>query len=120
MILIQILLSLSLLASLWLVWRRKRQGAVGLRVASLWSLGTIGALVVVWIPETASRAAQLFGVGRGADLVVYFGLVLLFVLVFQLHVSHVRQERQLTELVRREALRDLPQPLLRKEGGGPV
>jgi hypothetical protein len=115
MFLIQTLLSLSLFASLWLVWRRKRQGAVGLRVASLWSLGTIGALVVVWIPETASRAAQLFGVGRGADLVVYLGLVLLFVLVFLLHVSHVRLERQLTDLVRKEALQDLPLPLLGQE-----
>lgn len=89
------------------MWRRKRQGAVGLRVASLWTIGTIGALVVVWVPETSSRVAQLFGVGRGADVIVYFGLVLLFVLVFQLHVSHVRLERQLTELVRREALKDL-------------
>lgn len=107
MLLIQLLLSIALIASFWLVWRRKRQHAVGLGVAALWSIGSLGALVIIWIPEIASRAALFFGVGRGADLVVYFGLVLLFVLVFQLHVSHVRLERQLTELVRREALREL-------------
>lgn len=116
MLIFQILLSLSLFASLWLVWRRKRQNAVGLRVATAWTLGTIAALVVVWIPESASMVARWFGIGRGADVVVYFGLVFLFVLVFQLHVSHVRLERQLTELVRREALQDLPLPLLNKEG----
>jgi hypothetical protein len=46
-------------------------------------------------------------VGRGADLVVYLAIVLLFILVFQLHVSHVRMERELTKLVREEALKDL-------------
>lgn len=107
MLLIQILLSFSVLATLWLVWRRKRQAAVSLGIAILWTIGALAALVVVWIPEIASRAAHILGVGRGSDLVVYLGLPLLFVLVFQLYVSHVRLERQLTELVRREALKDL-------------
>jgi hypothetical protein len=40
-------------------------------------------------------------------LIVYLAVVLLFVLVLQLHVSHVRLERQLTKLVREEALKDL-------------
>jgi hypothetical protein len=40
-------------------------------------------------------------------LIVYLAVVLLFVHVLQLHVSHVRLERQLTKLVREEALKDL-------------
>lgn len=107
MLLIQILLSVCVCVSLWLVWRRKRQAAVSLGIAILWTIGALGSLVIIWIPEIASRAASVFGVGRGSDLVVYLGLPLLFVLVFQLYVSHVRLERQLTELVRREALKDL-------------
>ena len=107
MLLIQLFLSFSVLFSLWLVWRRKRQAAVSLGIAILWTIGALASLVVIWIPEIASRAANIFGVGRGADLIVYLGLPLLFVLVFQLYVSHVRLERQLTELVRREALKDL-------------
>jgi hypothetical protein len=73
----------------------------------LWSIGVVGGLVVIWYPDTASFIANVVGIGRGADLVVYLGIVLLFVLVFQLHVSHVRLERQLTKIVREEALKDL-------------
>ena len=103
----QFVLSVLFLASLWLVWRRRNQNAVGTPVALLWTLGVAGALVVTWYPDTASFFADLVGVGRGADLVVYLAVVLLFVLVFQLHVSHVRMERELTKLVREEALKDL-------------
>lgn len=104
--LIQILLSIILLASLWLIWRRVRQAAVGRGVAALWTLGALIGLVITWIPDVASRAADLFGVGRGADLVVYLALLLLFLLVFQLYVSHVKLQRDLTELVRKDALKE--------------
>jgi len=105
--LFQLVLSAAFLSSLWLVWRRRQQQAVSGAVASGWTLGVIVGLVVTWYPDTASVIANIVGVGRGADLIVYVGLVLLFVLVFQLHVSHVRLERQLTKLVREEALRGL-------------
>lgn len=105
--LIQIILSVAFLASLYLVWRRRKQNAVSGAVAWLWSLGVVAGLVVTWYPNTASRIANLVGIGRGADLVVYLGVALLFVLVFNLHVSHVRLERQLTKIVREEALKDL-------------
>lgn len=103
----QLVLSVAFLASLWLVWRRRRQQAVSGAVAFLWTIGVVGGLVVTWYPNTASFVANVVGIGRGADLVVYLGIVLLFVLVFQLHVSHVRLERQLTKMVREKALKDL-------------
>jgi len=105
--LFQIVLSVAFLASLWLVWRRHRQQAVSGAVAWLWTMGVIVGMVVTWYPNTASFIANVVGIGRGADLVVYLGIVLLFVLVFQLHVSHVRLERELTKIVREETLKDL-------------
>jgi|SRR5688572_12224090 len=105
--LFQLVLSVAFIASLWLVWRRHRQLAVSGAVALLWTIGAIGGLIVTWYPNTASFIANIVGVGRGSDLVVYLGIVLLFVLVFQLHVSHVRLERELTKIVREEALKDL-------------
>lgn len=105
--LFQLVLSAAFIASLWLVWRRHKQQAVSGAVALLWTIGVIVGMVVTWYPNTASAIANFVGIGRGADLVVYLGIVLLFVLVFQLHVSHVRLERQLTKIVRAEALKDL-------------
>ncbi len=105
--LFQLVLNAAFIASLVLVWRRHRQQAISGAVAWLWSIGVVGGLVVIWYPDTASFIANVVGIGRGADLVVYLGIVLLFVLVFQLHVSHVRLERQLTKIVREEALKDV-------------
>jgi hypothetical protein len=105
--LFQFVLSVAIIASMWLVSRRHRQQAVSGIVALLWSVGAIGALVITWYPDTASFLANIVGVGRGADLIVYLAVVLLFVLVFQLHVSHVRLERQLTKLVREHSLSEL-------------
>jgi hypothetical protein len=105
--LIQFVLTIAFAFSLWLVSRRYRQQAVSRAVAWLWTLGVFAGLVIVWYPNTASLLANLVGIGRGADLIVYLAVVLLFVLVLQLHVSHVRLERQLTKLVREEALKDL-------------
>ncbi len=104
---IQFLLSLSIVGALVMTWRRERQQAIRVREAVAWSVIWIGALVVTWWPGVASNVANFVGIGRGADLIVYITIVLLLVLVFQLHVAHVRLERQLTEIVRRESLNEL-------------
>ena len=105
--LIQIILSLILLGALWLTWRRARQRAIRRGEALVWSALWIVGGVVIWRPEVTSRIAHFVGVGRGVDLVVYATIIILLILVFQLHVAHTRLERELTELVRRDALRDL-------------
>lgn len=105
--LFQLVLTACIFLSMWLVLRRYQQQAVHFFVMFFWLLGSCAALVVTWYPNTASILANLVGVGRGADLIVYLGILLLFVLVFQLHVSHVRLERQLTKIVREQALSSL-------------
>jgi hypothetical protein len=63
---------------------------------------------VVVRPETASAVAGLFGVGRGADVVVYLALAAAFYLIFRLFAKLEDIDRQLTKIVRAEALKDLP------------
>jgi hypothetical protein len=64
--------------------------------------------VATWRPEVSTIVANRLGVGRGADAIFYASIAVLLVMVFNLHVAHERLERKLTELVRREALRDVP------------
>ena len=63
----------------------------------------LAALLIAW-PETLNRLADLLGVGRGADVVVYFSLALIFYLVFRLVVKIEKLEREITSLVRRLAI----------------
>jgi hypothetical protein len=51
--------------------------------------------------------ANTVGIGRGADLAVYLAVVVLLILTFNLYVQHHRLQRDITELVKKEALKDL-------------
>lgn len=106
--LIQIVLIAVLLGALYVTWRRMRQGVINFAEALLWSLLWLGAGIVIALPQTATLVANFFGVGRGSDFVIYGSVVLLFVLVFKIFVALDQLEKKLTEMVRRDALRDLP------------
>ncbi len=108
MSLIQILLTVVLLVALFVTWKRVRQNAIRRGEGLFWSLAWTATGFVVWWPGITNRLADLVGVGRGADLVLYGSVIVLLLLVFQLHIAHDRLERSLTELVRRDALRDVP------------
>lgn len=104
---IQFLLTLIAIAGFALVWRRAAQGVLS-RIESLsWSVLWIAGVIVVWLPEVASRLARFVGVGRGVDVITYLVLALVCILLFQAFLAIDRLERKLTDLVRADALRDL-------------
>lgn len=112
--LIQIIFVPIMLAALFVTWRRAWQRVIRLLEAFVWTLVWGGAAVTISLPMVSSRLAQVFGIGRGVDLVVYASVAFLYLLVFRLFVEHVKVERQLTLIVRREALRDLSQIQVRE------
>lgn len=103
---IQFGLTAILVGACLMTWKRLRQRAIRPIEAFIWLLLWILAMIVVWRPDTSTRIAQWVGIGRGADLVLYLSVVLLLILVFQLHVAHVRLERTLTDFIRRQALQE--------------
>jgi hypothetical protein len=105
---VQILLVAFLAYALRITWRRARESAISRREAFAWSLLWCAAAVVILLPQTTTRIAQLVGVGRGVDLVLYGSIAGLFFLVFRLFVAVDKVERQITDLVRRDALKGLP------------
>ena len=105
---IQILLIAALVIVTILTWRRAMQHSLRLIEAVGWTFVWIGAAIIVFLPGLTTIFAQVVGIGRGADLAVYLAIFLLFLLVFHLHVVHDRMERTLTELVRQDALRQIP------------
>lgn len=107
--LIQLLLTAILIAMLLITMRRASQGVIPWPEAVGWSVLWVLAAVVVLLPQTTSIIANLIGVGRGVDVVLYVSITLLFVLVFRLFLTLDRLDQTLTELVRRDALRDREQ-----------
>jgi small membrane protein len=104
---IQILIvAFALFAIVKTVWQFK-QGALTIAWLLFWMLFWLLAGVVAVLPQTTDVLAQLVGVGRGADLVIYASLIVLFYLVFRMYVKIEDTEREITRLVRKLAIDDL-------------
>ena len=103
---IKVLLIAAALAFGVLIVRERPAGThqALLRVAGIGI--TILGVVAVLFPDTTVWAAQLVGVKRGTDLVLYiFVMTFLFTTLASFQRMH-RLENQLTQLAREVALRD--------------
>lgn len=84
-----------------------KKGALSIAWLLFWVIGWIAAGLVALMPQTTDVVAQFFGVGRGADAVIYLALIALFFLVFRMYVHIEEVEGEITKLVRKMALKDL-------------
>jgi len=72
------------------------------------------AWVSILLPELTTKIANMLGVGRGADLIIYFfALFTLYALVL-LYTNVQTLTLQLTALVRQNAIRDAAVPPARR------
>lgn len=114
---IQYFLVILVLLIIYRVIIKWRQGFLAFRDAIFW-MGfwlVVGAIVLV--PETTSFMARMVGVGRGADLVVYLSIVLIFYIIFQITVKIEKIERNITKIVRQVAVSGKEEKVPGTEGG---
>jgi len=60
--------------------------------------------IIVWIPNSTNVIAQFLGIGRGADLIFYFSILILFFLIFRVYIKIEKIERNITKVVREDSL----------------
>lgn len=88
------------------VWGRYRTEELSLSGALGWSALWLAAGVVVVLPDTSAELAGFLGVRRGADLVIYCSLAVIFFMLFRLMVRLERLNKTITRLTRALALKD--------------
>lgn len=107
-----LLLGFVLFAALKVV--RTYQGR-GMRTPAFaaWTSIWLGTGLIIVFPGVTSLLAQILGIGRGADLIVYAGLLIVFYLIWRIHLTLDRLDAAITEIVRTIALEQLTasQPL---------
>lgn len=102
---LKILITLFVILVVWRTWRRCARKELSGREAVGWTgLWTLVLLASLW-PKATDVLAQLVGISRGADLLVFISVMALFTLVSWLLVRVEKLERSLTQVVREEALR---------------
>jgi len=104
MIVTQILMTIFVLFAASRVVLRFKEGKISLVAMVAWVFLWIAVEIVIWIPEATTSIARILGIGRGADLIIYGSVVVLFYLVFRIYVKLEDIERQITTLVRKIAL----------------
>ncbi len=79
---------------------RAKDKKISLGEFFLWIAIWGGLIFVVFFPGITSYFAQLLGIGRGVDVILYVSISLLFYLIFRLYVKLEETEREITKLVR--------------------
>jgi hypothetical protein len=100
-----ILLFIIALIILRLIAKKRSKELTGKQFSGWLLIWLLAAIVVIW-PDLTVRLANLVGIGRGADLVVYSALIFLFYFIFRLLLRIEKMEKNLTKIVREEALKD--------------
>lgn len=104
--LIQYLLSFLILLIIYRVVIKWKQGILASKDVVFWIGFWFVVGLIILLPDTTSFLAELVGVGRGSDLIVYLSIVLIFYIIFQMTIKIEKIERNITKVVRTMAMKD--------------
>ena len=68
------------------------------------ALVAVFGLAIIWYPQVANDLAELVGVGRGADLLLYSWILISMFVILNLHISNRSIDRKLAVIVREIAI----------------
>jgi hypothetical protein len=83
---------------------RFREGKSSLGMLSFWIILWSLIIVVSIYPDSTTFFANIFGIGRGLDLILILGIVGCYYLIFKIYTMIEQVESEITNLVREIAL----------------
>lgn len=111
---IQVLLTIFLLFALSRVYLRAKGGELHFGEFLFWGGIFAFALIGVIEPQFTNYAAKILGIGRGADVVLYAAIALVFYLIFRTNIYIENLKNEITLLSRKMALYDHDKEISRK------
>ena len=78
----------------------------------------IAAAVAIYRPVLLTQLAKILGIQRGADLVLYVAVLFFVGICLFLYSCYIRQQKQITLLVRRLAIQEAEPPDSGESAGG--
>ena len=95
-------LGVVMLLTVAAIRRRRLTGPVGVAWLLLWAAAALS----VAFPTILVALANILGIGRGADLVLYLSILFMFAGFFAVYLRFRRLDEQLTRIVRHLAIHD--------------
>jgi len=106
MLVIQVVLILFFLFAWSRVFKKYRVGEIKIKELGIWTVFWLAAGIVVAIPNSTTVVAKIVGIGRGADLVVYSSLAIIFYILFRVFNRLENIEKNITKITRELALKE--------------
>ena len=103
-IVFQLAIALLSLFAIVSVMRKSREHLLGPVGELFWIIFWVAIASVVSVPNVTQRIADVLGIGRGVDLVMYLSIAILFFLVFKLYIQIESMRRSLTEIARKKTI----------------
>lgn len=69
-----------------------------------WLVIWLAVLAVFWQPDLASRLALIFGIQRGADLIIYLAIIVILYLLYRTSLRLNKVDDILTKIIREDAI----------------
>lgn len=107
MIYLQLLVTVFIVFILLKLFLQKQKNKISFLSFLIWFLLWLMVLIVFWLPDTTSYLASWLGIGRGADLVVYVSILVLFYMIFRVFVRLSKIEDAITKIVRSDAIQNV-------------
>ena len=103
---IKTIIILFILFVLWRTFLRFKKEDITGREFSIWLIFWLLVGAATLVPQKTDIVAQWLGVKRGADLLVYLSIIVLFFVVFKIIVKLEKIDRDITKVVRHTALKN--------------
>lgn len=103
---IKFIIIIFILFVLWRTVLRFKKGDITSRELLIWLVFWVLVAAAAVNPKGTDVIAQWLGVERGADLLVYLSIIVLFFVAFRLIVKQEKIDRDITKIVRNTALKN--------------
>ena len=97
----KLILTALLFGILLYAWTEYRRAPV---IGLIAMLAALTGLYFVWVPVHATWLAELVGIGRGVDLILYLWVVISLIVLLNLHLKLRVQKEMITVLARELAI----------------
>ena len=106
---IQIIIIIFALFVLTRILLRLRENKLTIGEFLFWFISWILIILFAFIPSISSFFAQMLGIGRGVDVLIYSALIFIFYLIFRIIIKLESLQQELTLVVRELAIKNSTQ-----------
>jgi len=103
---LQIIITILVIIALSVIIKRKSENKLSLGQAATWFMMWLIVLIVFWYPESTSYLAAALGIGRGADLIIYASILVMFYMLFRMYLRMDKMNAEITKVVRKVGIEE--------------